>query len=103
MAFSAVADARRFMTNLRTFDIEADCTICKRHLLCFCPDKPGIYLCPDCLAALEADDVQSLEATRYKQFIDDAIIGVRTRDEERIKSAVNAATEVFGSSWRFAR
>jgi hypothetical protein len=97
MAFSAVADARKLVTDTITFDVEADCMLCQRHCLCFCPDRPGVYVCADCLADVQTAKIANpnLQAVRYKKLIDEAIIGIRSCDEEKIVLALSAATEVF--------
>jgi hypothetical protein len=95
MAFSAVADARRFMADKRKFDVEADCSRCQRHCRCWSPDRAGLNLCADCLAYLDAEKVINLQVASYGKIIDEAIIGIRYRDEKKIVRALNASEDVW--------
>jgi hypothetical protein len=95
MAFSAIAEVRRFMDAQRKFDVEADCSKCQRRRPCWSRDKPGFYVCAECLADLEAEKITNLQVASYGKFVDEAVIGIRSRDERAIILALNAATDVW--------
>jgi hypothetical protein len=53
------------------------------------------FMCAECLADLEAEKITSLQVASYGKFVDEAVIGIRFRDERAITLALNAATDVW--------
>ena len=89
MATSAVAADTQ-----RKFEVEADCGKCQRHRPCYSPGKSDLYVCAECLDDIQGKVIINLQSASYGKFVDEAILGIRSRDESKIILAINAAMDV---------